>query len=152
MKKLSILLSALLLAPTVISANDQDGKAEPKKQPTKEQIQQTAQKFNKLLQQQVAFKDADALRIMAGVKKNNGELTIDYNEMTKLLKKWGTSSITQRFTKLFPAKVKENDKDALELSKKAQENGGKLNLTPEKMTELVKKWEADDAKKSKKSQ
>ena len=145
MKKLSLFLTALLLIPSLASAEDQKPKKEPaKQQMTQEQVQKVVNRFQQQLQQQTAFKDADALRIMKEAKENDGKLTLDFHEMVKILKKWDKDSIPARFKVLFAERVVAKDKDALALNKKAQEGEGKLQLTPEEMTDLVKKWEAAD--------
>jgi len=133
-------ISAALLSTSAIAQ-------EPAKpaQPSQEQIQKIAKAFQTMLKQGVAFKDADALRIMKEAQANGGELSMTQNEMIAQVNKWKTTSIPARFQKLFISQLEAKDQDAIALQKKitdAKANDGKFNMTAEKMIALVEKWEA----------
>lgn len=137
-------LSGVLLSTSV---NAQEP-AKPA-QPNKVELQKLAQTFQQLLQQGVAFKDADALRIMAAAKQNNGEVKVTPEEMQAQVEKWQKTSIPARFQKLFAEKIKAKEENALALQKEmvaAQSGDQQLEMTPERMTKLVKTWETQNAK------
>lgn len=54
--------------------------------------------------------------------------------------------ILEEFQKLLYQKVKEGDKDAVQIYQQAVKSGGKLSLTQERMKQLIAKWKGGGAK------
>ena len=85
MKKLLLLAASLMFT---IPAMAQEEPKQEQSEAAKKELQQAMQKFRQLFPQMVGLKDADAVKLAAEAKANDGKLNITADQAVKLVKKW----------------------------------------------------------------